>query len=106
MALLGSGPEILLPDQFPFSSFTQKRDLNFCFRFLIFPPDFVSRGMTHGHVARVLQNKGLSQFCGTSVLSPKISQALNCSGQPALGIWTLFISCFGTFWKGVRLGSC
>lgn len=42
MALLGPpDPEIPLPDQFPFSSFTQNK--NFCFRLLIFPLDFVSR---------------------------------------------------------------
>lgn len=75
MALLGPpGPEILLPDQFPFSSFSQKRDLNFRFRFLVFPLDFVSRCVTHGHAARLLQNKGLSEFCAMSLPSPSKNQ--------------------------------
>lgn len=92
------GPEFLLPDQFPFSSFTQKRDLNFCFRFFSFPLDFVSRCVTQGHATHLLQNKGLSESCGTSFLLPKkISQALNCSGQPMLGIWNPSISLFGTW---------
>ena len=69
MALLGPpGPETPLPDQFSFSSFTQKKDLNFRFRFLIFPLDSVSRCVTHGRVAGSLQNKGLREFRGTSFL--------------------------------------
>lgn len=71
MALLGPpGPEILLPDQFPFSSFSQKKDLNFWLRFLVFPLDFVSRCVTHGHAARLLQNKGLSEFYGMALPTP------------------------------------
>lgn len=99
MALLGpSGPEILLPDQFPFSSFSQKKDLNFWFRFLVFPLDFVSRCVTHGHAAHLLQNKGLSEFCGMSPLRPpaKNQPGSELIGQPVLGIWNPSISLFGT----------
>ena len=86
MALLGPpGPESPLPDQFPFSGFKEK-NLNLRFRFLIFPLDFVSRCVIHGRVAGSRQNKGLSEFCGTSFLLLKISQTLSCSGPPALGI--------------------
>lgn len=72
MALLGPpGPEIPFPDQFPFSGFTQKKNLNLRFRFLIFPLDFVSRCVIHGHVAGSCQNKGLSEFGGTVFPSSK-----------------------------------
>lgn len=83
MALLGPpGPEILLPDQFPFSSFSQKRDLNFRLRFLVFPLDFVSRCVTHGHAARLPQNKGLSEFCG---MSPPCCPVKNQPGSELFG---------------------
>lgn len=86
MALLGPpGPEILLPDQFPFSSFSQKKDLNFWLRFLVFPLDFVSRCVTHGHAARLLQNKGLSEFYGMALPTPTPTPAKKQPGSELFG---------------------